>query len=54
MPITLMEGGEGPLYGIPGEAVLNMLILEDVRPVVEAGELVVNQRIVEDESGGHQ
>ena len=47
-------GGQGPEEGVPGEAVLNMLILRDVNPIVEVDERVVPDGTIDSARGKNQ
>lgn len=52
MPVGSLKAGEGPFHRIPGQARANMGVIGDVIIVVEVGEVVMNDGIVE--SQDHQ
>jgi hypothetical protein len=49
-----MESRERPLHGFPRQAGLNLGIFQNIHGVIEIGELVMNDGIVESERGSHQ
>ena len=52
MPVPLMKSSKRPLHRVPGQSALNVRILENVRPVIETRELVMNDGVIEGE-GNH-
>ena len=54
MPVSFAKSRERPLHRVPGQAALNVKIFQDVGRVIKVDELVVDDGIVESESGRRQ